>query len=139
MPRSLDLLRAALLTVAVLGCADRSPGPILTGREWTVVAIDTIQAPVGSGGRPITMRFDDSTRRVYGFGGCNQYNAGYTLSGDSISFGPGVSTRMSCAGYDAVEHTFLASFADITTVTWDGSILIMSGHGRTIRATVPAR
>jgi len=121
--------------VALVGCT-KAPEPMLTGREWTVLAIDTIQAPVGSGGRPITMRFDDSTRRVYGFAGCNQYNAGYTVNGDSISFGPGVSTRMSCPGFDAVEHAFLTSFADITTVTWDGSILIFSGHGRAIRASV---
>ena len=120
---------------ALFGC-NKAPEPMLTGREWTVLAIDTIQAPVGSGGRPITMRLDDSTRRVYGFAGCNQYNSGYTLSGDSISFGPGVSTRMSCPGFDAIEQTFLASFADMTTVTWDGSILVFAGHGRAIRASV---
>jgi heat shock protein HslJ len=129
---------ALLMLVLAAGCASEQSFTI-TGREWTVVAIDTVLSPVGSGGQPVTMRFDDSTKRVYGFAGCNQYNAGYTLSGDSISFGPGVSTRMSCPGFDALEERFLSSFADITTVTWDGSKLIFSGHGRTIRASVPVR
>jgi heat shock protein HslJ len=126
---------STLLLLLAAGCASES-GPAITGQEWTVVAIDTIVSPVGSGGQPITMRFDDSTRRVYGFGGCNQYNASFTINGDSVSFGPGVSTRMSCPGYDDLEQKFLSAFSDITTVQSEGGKLIFSGHGRTVRASL---
>ncbi len=126
-----------LLLLAV-GCASEKDFAI-TGKEWTVVAIDTIQAPIGTGGRPITMRFDDSTRRVYGFAGCNQYNASYTLQGDSLSFGPGVSTRMACPGFNGIEEVFLADLADITEVQYTGEVLILSGHGKAIRARILAR
>ena len=126
---------SAVLLVLVAGCASES-GPAFTGQEWTVVAIDNIVSPVGSGGQPITMRFDDSTRRVYGFAGCNQYNASFTTSGDSISFGPGVSTRMSCAGFDDLEQKFLSAFSDITTVRSEDGKLVFSGHGRTVRASL---
>jgi len=127
-----------LLLLLATGCAGGDQ-PSITGREWTVVAIDTVLAPVGAGGRPITVRFDDSTGRIYGFAGCNQYNANYTLTGDSLALGPAVSTRMACEGYDALEQHFLANLAAATHVKWDGQVLILSGNGKAIRAHIPIR
>lgn len=134
-------MRAAALGTLAIGllvaCGDAARAPI-TGREWRVVAIDSLQAPVGAGGRPITLRFDDSTQRVYGFAGCNQYNAAFTLKGDSLSFGPAVSTRMACEGSDGVEQAFLTQLQQTTNGTIDGQLLILSGNGKAIRAHAPA-
>jgi heat shock protein HslJ len=121
----------ALVLLGVLACAPK-PSPV-TGKEWKVVAIGKLMSPVGAGGRPLTMTFDDSTQRVYGFGGCNRYNAGYTLSADSLLFGPVISTRMACEGFDSLESAFLQTLPRMQHVTLSDSLLILSGEGTAIR------
>lgn len=130
MDRKHLLLASALLALA--GCG---PKPAtLAGKEWQVVVMGENTAPVGAGGRPLTMRFDEATGRVYGFSGCNQYNAAYTLKGDSLSFGPAFASRMSCSASDSLENVFLTQLLKTTNVTLDGEILILSGNGKAIRA-----
>jgi len=117
--------------IALLACAPNA-API-TGKEWQVAAIGEVVNPVGAGGRPLTMTFDDSTQRIYGFGGCNRYNAGYTLKGDSLSFGPAISTRMACEGADSLEMIFLQTLPKVRQLTRSDSLLIRSGEGTAIR------
>ncbi|MDD1666964.1 MAG: META domain-containing protein [Methanomicrobiales archaeon] len=45
---------------------------------------------------------------VQGFGGCNQYSAGYTTNGSSMTVGDIISTLMSCGNvYDTQERAYL--------------------------------
>ena len=95
-----------------------------------MVAIGTQQTPVGAGGRYLTMHFDAATSRVSGFSGCNQYNAPYTLHGDSLTFGPAVSTQMACIGNaDSAERAFLGALPAITTWQLPDSTLTLVGGG----------
>ena len=93
----------------------------------------TYDAPVGAGGRPLTMRFDYESARVSGFAGCNQYNAPYVLDGDSLIFGPAVSTKMFCLESDSVERAFLASIPAVARWQVRDTLLTLTGAGVAIR------
>ena len=123
-------LTLPLLTIGVaLICGCRSDRQPLAGHRWVVVAIGDRQFPVGSGGQPLTMTFDDATHRLSGFAGCNQYNASYTQRGDSLSIGPAVSTQMACAtGMDA-EHALLGALPAISSYQLPDTILTLVGSG----------
>lgn len=61
-----------------------------------------------------------SEGNVSGFGGCNSYNASYTIDGDQITFGPAASTRKMCArpeGLMEQEQQFFAALERSRTFT----------------------
>jgi heat shock protein HslJ len=98
---------AAVWLLTVVACGPKPPVPnqppeastaSLDNREWVLVGLGEVAAPLGAGGRPATLRFDPATGRAAGFAGCNRYSAGYTLAGDSLTFGPAISTKMACVG-----------------------------------------
>ena len=80
--------------VVMAGCGTRS-APLetgLTGTAW--VLEDLAGAGVVERGRA-TLEFDEAGR-ASGKGSCNRYSGPVTLSGDRISFGPLISTKMAC-------------------------------------------
>jgi putative lipoprotein len=109
--------------------AESAPAPPLGGREWTLVGLGESAAPVGAGGRPATIQFDPASGRAAGFAGCNRYSAEYTIAGDSLGFGPAVSTKMACADGDGLERRFLAALPEIVTYEISDSMLTLSGAG----------
>ena len=130
----MELTLRRSVSVALLALLACTPAPTpITGKEWQVASIGEWMNPVGAGGRPLTITFDDSTKGVYGFGGCNRYNAGYTLGGDSLTFAPVISTRMACEGFDSLERAFLQTLPRIRHFTRTDSLLILSGEGTAIR------
>lgn len=91
--------------LTIVACSPKPPGAerppaataaTLTDREWVLVGLGELDGPLGAGGRPATIRFDPATGRAEGFAGCNRYSAAYTLTGDSLAFGPAISTKMAC-------------------------------------------
>lgn len=73
------------------GCGGE-PASLLRGEAWRVVRIgDKRVGPAVQ----VTMLFD-AEGRVSGKGGCNQYSAGVTLTGEGLSFQKGLSTMMAC-------------------------------------------
>jgi heat shock protein HslJ len=129
---------AALGLLSVVACGPKPPASArppagstasLDNREWALVGLGEVAAPLGAGGRPATIQFDPTTRRAAGFAGCNRYGAGYTVSGDSLSFGPAVSTKMACADGDQLERGFLAMLPAIKSYTLSDSMLTLSGSG----------
>ena len=131
-PRAFVVRSGWLLVLAGMVACSGSTPPI-TGKEWRVAAVNGIMNPVGVGGRPLTMTFDDSTKRVYGFAGCNRFSAGYTLRGDSLSFTQVISTRMACEGFDTVEAAYLRTLPALREYSRSDSLLILSGEGSAIR------
>jgi heat shock protein HslJ len=68
----------------------------LTGKTWKLVRWgdhNNLKTPLASS--EINAEFADG--RISGTGGCNRYNAGYTIDGNRINFGPAASTKMACA------------------------------------------
>jgi len=99
----------------------------LDNREWALVALGEVAAPVGAGNRPATIQFDPTTGRAAGFAGCNRYSAGYTVAGDSLTFGPAISTKMACADGDQLERGYLAMLPAIRSYALSDSTLTLNG------------
>ena len=125
---------AFLSLLALLGVvACKGEAPAITGKEWRVVAIGDHLAPVGSGGRMLTMTFDYESSRVSGFSGCNQYSAPYVLTGDTMVFGAATSTKMFCLDADSVERAFLQAIPAIATWQVDDTLLTLVGGGVAVK------
>lgn len=105
------------------------PTAELEDREWALVSLGERAAPPGAGGRPATIQFDGTNHRAAGFAGCNRYSAAYTLAGDSLSFGPAVSTKMACADGDQLERAYLAVLPEVRSFELSDSSLTLSGSG----------
>jgi heat shock protein HslJ len=94
---------ATLAIVALAACQPPHPAnsepefrASVSGVEWELVELDGKTPPTGAGGRRAAMRFDADTSRVGGFSGCNRFGGSYTITGDSLRFGPIAMTRMAC-------------------------------------------
>ena len=130
--------RAALWLLTVAACGPKPPAPeqppaasaaSLDNREWVLVRLGEVAAPLGAGGRPATLQFDPTTGRAAGFAGCNRYSAGYTFAGDSLTFGPAISTKMACADGDELERGYLAMLPAIRSYALSDSTLTLNGSG----------
>lgn len=49
------------------------------------------------------------------------------MAGDSLRFGPAISTKMACAEGDALERAFLAIIPDVTGYAATDSTLTLNG------------
>lgn len=74
------------------GCGG-DPAALLGGGEWVMERIADAE-PIDDS--RITLWFGDDNR-VAGSASCNRYMGRYTLTGESLSFGPLASTKMACA------------------------------------------
>jgi len=116
----------------VTGCGGDSRD-LLTGRTWVVSRIggDDVAQDVG-----ITLAFDNAGR-VAGAGGCNQWFAGYDLTGEGLRIGQVGATMMACA--DPLmdhERRFFAALDLVSGFTVDdtGSLVLLGTDGPLIAA-----
>jgi heat shock protein HslJ len=101
----------------------------LTGTAW--VLEDLAGAGVVERGRA-TLEFAEAGR-ASGKGSCNRFSGPVTLTGDRISFGPLISTKMACAE-DALtlqENNFLEALGAAERYAVDGSELRIYARGNT--------
>jgi heat shock protein HslJ len=138
----------ALVAGVVLGCTpqaqDQQPSPqaqasrlTITEHDWELYEIGDMTNPLGAGGRPVTMRLDSATTRVAGFAGCNQYSGPYTLRGDSLTFGPPISTKMACAEGMHVETRFLGGLPSTRAYEiTDSTLTLLASDGPLARFRV---
>lgn len=76
-----------------------------------------------------TLEFPEAGK-VAGNGSCNRFFGTVVISGDSLSFGPLGSTRMSCAeAVGTQEATYLKALQDAERFTLEGSLLLISSKG----------
>ncbi len=82
---------------------------------WTALSVGGVPAPMDAS---VTALFspnveEEGTGTISGSAGCNNYNAGYTVSGDSITVAQGISTLRACAdpAVDEFERLFNTSLA----------------------------
>ena len=108
------------LLLALAGCGTRGATVEtgLTGTAW--VLEDLAGASVVERGRA-TLEFDEAGR-ASGKGSCNRYSGSVTLSGDRISFGPLLSTKMACVeeALTAQEGRFLEALGAAERYVVDG-------------------
>jgi heat shock protein HslJ len=109
----LQLMGAASKVVATFAAQSQS----LAG-AWRVTGINNGRQAIVSvlqGSRP-TLEFSP-TGAISGFGGCNHYSATYTLTHNTLSLTPPVSTRKSCAqpaGVMEQEHDLLQALQSVS-------------------------
>jgi heat shock protein HslJ len=139
----------ALLVVA-LACkpkpepppsADSAPAPMppaqstsFTDREWILAQLGDRASPLGNGGKPVTLTLTSAEHRASGNAGCNRYTGPYTLSGNQLSFGPAISTKMACAEGMDVETAYLSMLPNVTSYqATDSSLVLMGASGELAR------
>jgi heat shock protein HslJ len=78
---------------------------------------------------PVTMEFDSD--RVFGSAGCNRFNGGVTLTGETLRIGQAASTMMACVepGLAEQESRFHALLPTITRAGLDsaGRLTLLAG------------
>lgn len=98
----------------------------ITDRAWVLIALGEQISPLGAGNEPATLRLEAANSTAVGFAGCNRYRSTFTLSGDSLRFGPAISTKMACADGDELERGFLGALAEIATYDVSDTLLTLS-------------
>jgi len=117
-------------TVVTVATTPPLTDPVLTG-NWnfkggmvaggTMPAIPNVQ---------ITLKFNNDGT-LSGFGGCNNYNANYVLTGQTTEFGktitigPIASTKMYCADTSDLESKYLANLQDTKTYSIPNNTMIL--------------
>ena len=92
------------------GCGG-DPATLLRGPDWRLTSLDGATVPDAI---EITLRFDGQGR-ISGKGACNRYAGSYTLTGETLSFGPAAATRMACPEPQmAMEREFHAMLPRVT-------------------------
>lgn len=123
----------AVMLVTVGACAPTpeegsgAPAATIAGRDWILTSVGDLTEPRGMQDRPATIRFDSAGARAAGFAGCNQFSAGYTLTGDSLAFAPAISTKMLCPEAMELETSFLGALERVTRVQATDSTLTLYG------------
>ncbi|MFO1147270.1 MAG: META domain-containing protein [Alsobacter sp.] len=114
------------------GCGG-DPASLLAGRDWTLASL--AGTPVASDGRPASLAFT-ADGQVSGSSGCNRFTGRFTLTGETLSFGPLAATRMACpeplmqqesrlfAILAAVRGFQIAESGDLVLLTVDGPQLV---------------
>jgi heat shock protein HslJ len=105
----------------------------LVGTTWVATHYNNGKGGVTTllAGTEITAVFgEDGT--VAGSASCNNYSAGYEVSGDSISIGPAATTRMMCSEPEGImeqENAYLAALQSAATYRIEGERLEMWDSG----------
>jgi heat shock protein HslJ len=114
----------------------------LTGTNWVLVSSGDPNNPTPvEPGVIITAVFSEDGY-ISGLSGCNQYNVGYTLSGEDLTLGPIAITQMTCTtGMDA-EQAYLTALSTAQGATVTGLKLAITYNEGTevlnfIAASVP--
>ena len=118
-------------STTVNGCGGE-PSSLLMGEPWSVTEI----AGDATTERRPTMTFQ-GTGKVDGTSSCNRYSAPYRLSGEGLTFGPAISTKMACQQPLMGQETrFLELLGRVARfeITADGALRLVADDGQAIVA-----
>ena len=114
-------------------------GPGLSGVEgaWTATGVNN-----GKGAVQTTTLTEQITAvfgpngGLAGSGGCNDYNATYTVSGDALTLGPVAATKKACAD-DVMteENAYFAALGNVATFDIRGTTLTLRDSGGAAQVT----
>jgi heat shock protein HslJ len=132
--KRIRLFALLLAAACVAACAGQGAANAFTESHWVLTSLNG-SSEIGAAldGKDITLDFTEG-QRVAGSAGCNQYNAGYTLQGQALSFHQPVSTLMACMPEKVMENetAFLQALAAVTEVQLSGDTLTLTGGGHTL-------
>ena len=123
--------RAALvLALALAGCASKPPAPPAPSIVGLWQAQEIAGTAVPADVRITLSMYGDG--RAVGRAGCNNYTTKYQRTGDTISFGPAISTKMACAPeLMTLEQSYLDTLTAATRVERrpDGILALTADNG----------
>ena len=151
------LVICAVLSLSILAAGCTTPAPVTptTTVPTTVVTVPTTPAPLTDpaligkwnlkggilgGSTPVitngqvTLTFNNDGT-LSGFGGCNNYNGKYVLTGQTTEFGKGISigpiasTKMYCADTMNLETTYLTILQNTNTYSINNNTMITRSTG----------
>ena len=111
----------------------------LTSTPWALQAFGGPDVPLAAlQGKNITIEFN-AEGRASGFAGCNTYGGGYTVDGNSLTFGPLISTMMACEpALMTLEQAYLAALAKTASFQiTDGQLDLMDANGQMVLNFAP--
>ena len=77
----------------------------------------------------LTIAYDDETKQVSGFSGCNRFSGTYTIKKNSLKMGPLASTRMFCDDSKSnIETKLLEILSKVDTFKTNGDTLSLSSN-----------
>jgi heat shock protein HslJ len=86
----------------------------------------------------LTIQFNNETKQVSGFSGCNRFFGSYTLEGNILNIGPLASTKMMCQDpANTIESQLLNQLSNINSFsTKDKTLILKANDDAVITATL---
>lgn len=96
----------------------------LTGTFWSIVEISGQKVASPAGARELFVQFDEATKGVMGFAGCNTFRGSYDANDSALTFGALASTKMACGGeQDKLEFLLHDALPKVKTYAIKGDTL----------------
>lgn len=126
-------LSAIALALLLSAPAQQTPPPAssrpLVGTYWKAIELGGKATPAQDPVREAHLQFQ-ADGRVSGSDGCNRTTGGYTVSGESLTFGRMAATRMACLDTGDTERSFREALE--ATMRWritGDRLELLSGSG----------
>ncbi|MGM5630510.1 META domain-containing protein [Apibacter raozihei] len=103
---------------------------------WVLKSINGVDAGTAFKGTIPNITFDFNEHRVYGNGGCNQFNGGFALIGNMFTPTPMASTMMACAQKNK-ESDLLTLLGQKSTLVFNNYTLQMVQNGKVVLEYTP--
>lgn len=86
----------------------------------------------------LTINFDNNTKTISGYSGCNRFSGAYEINGNTLKIGPLASTKMACTQErDSIESQLLNTLAKINAYEYlDGTLILKTGDKEAITSTL---
>ena len=129
-------------TLAIKSCGTSSASTLQEKNTQPLTELDSTYRITTLNEKAITeyelvIEFNNETKQVSGFSGCNRFFGTYELNEDSLKFGNLGLTRMMCHGeVNTIENEFHQTITKINKITSDGdSITLLNNNDALIMAT----
>lgn len=86
----------------------------------------------------LTIEFNDETKQVSGFSGCNRFFGSYTLKESTLTIGPLASTKMMCQGEaNTIEAKLLDQLSNVNSFSIKDAVLTLKADGNKVVTAIP--
>ena len=125
--KTLVLVTAVIAASVLLHCQAQQFS--ITQTEWKLVSLpgETIDQS-----NPPTLTFDEATKKISGFGGCNRFFGGYESTENRIKFSALGSTKMFCQDKMSLEDNYFKALQEADSFRVEGSTLQLIVANRVI-------
>ena len=120
-----QLILAGIVLAFFSSCSPRiAPDKYWSGKRWTLTEMKGVPVQLSGTRRDAFIEFNESEKKFYGNGGCNQLNGTYTLEKKNIQFRDVISTKMSCPDIE-FENLFLNVLNDVDRFEMENDDLLL--------------